>query len=91
MFFVLNCMALDLVSFLKDLPLLALISLATAVVLFPLVFLMSFFYDWLSEKYEKTPKILLMFLTTAIGVLAAAILLYLYVGFTLQQILASAA
>ncbi|NYZ77912.1 hypothetical protein H0N96_00740 [Candidatus Micrarchaeota archaeon] len=84
-------MTLDLVSFFKDLPLLALISLATAVVIFPLVFIMSFFYDWLSEKYEKTPKILLMLLTTVIGVLAAAIVIYLYLGFTLQEILASAA
>lgn len=81
-------MTLDLVSFFKDLPLLALISLATAVVIFPLVFIMSFFYDWLSEKYEKTPKILLMLLTTVIGVLAAAIVIYLYLGFTLQQVLA---
>ncbi len=81
-------MTLDFVSFFKDLPLLALISLATAVVIFPLVFIMSFFYDWLSEKYEKTPKILLMLLTTVIGVLAAAIVIYLYLGFTLQQVLA---
>lgn len=84
-------MALDIVSFLKDLPLLALLSLAAAIVIFPLVFIMSFFYDWLSEKYEKTPKILLMLLSTVIGALAAAIIIYLYVGFTLQQILAAAA
>jgi len=84
-------MALDFVSFLKDLPLLALISLATAIVIFPLVFVMSFFYDWLSEKYEKTPKILLMLLCTVIGVLVAAIVIYLYLGFTLQQVLAGTA
>jgi len=84
-------MALDIVSFLKDLPLLALLSLAASIVIFPLVFIMSFFYDWLCDKYEKTPKILLMLLSTVIGVLAAAIIIYLYVGFTLQQILAAAA
>lgn len=84
-------MVLDVVSFLKDLPLLALISLATAIIIFPLVFVLSFFYDWLSEKYEKTPKILLMLFCTAVGVFIAAVMIYLYVGFTLQEILASAA
>jgi len=84
-------MVLDVITFLKDLPLLALISLATAIIIFPLVFITSFFYDWLCEKYEKTPKILLMLLTTIIGVFAATIITYLYIGFTLQQILANIA
>ena len=65
-----------------------LISLVTTFVIFPLIFLMPFFYDYLEKKYEKSPKVLLMLITTFIGVLIAITLIEIYLEFTLPFALA---
>ncbi|MEK6843033.1 MAG: hypothetical protein AABY04_00955 [Candidatus Micrarchaeota archaeon] len=65
-----------------------LISLVTTFVIFPLIFLMTFFYDYLEKKYEKSPKVLLMLITTFIGVLIAITLIEIYLEFTLPFALA---
>ncbi|VVB67753.1 Uncharacterised protein [Candidatus Norongarragalina meridionalis] len=76
-------MAATLDMFVQDAPLLLFYAVIAALVLFPLVFLMSFVYEALCKKWEKSPKILLMLLCTFIGVLAAALMLYFYLGASL--------
>ena len=68
-----------------------LLSLAATALLFPLVFLGSFLYDWMLDKYEKTPKVLLMLLVTFLGVATAITLVEIYLEFTLPLALKSAA
>jgi ATP/ADP translocase len=77
--------------FLSDLPWLLAISAAATIVIFPIVFFMSFVYDWLCEKHERTPKVLLMLLCAFLGVFVFALIAYAYVGLTLQQVLAATA
>ncbi len=77
--------------FLSDFPWLAAISAVATVVIFPIVFLMTLVYDWLCERYERTPKFLLMLLCAFIGVLVFALIAYAYVGLTLQQVLVQGA
>ncbi|MFH0835129.1 MAG: hypothetical protein V1881_02205 [Candidatus Micrarchaeota archaeon] len=77
-------MAATLEMFLQDAPLLLFYAAVAALVLFPLVFLMSFVYDAMCERWQKTPKILVMLLCTLIGVLAASLLLYFYLGASLS-------
>lgn len=67
-----------------------LLSLIVSVVVFPLVFVSSLFYSWLAEKYGRTPRILLMAVTTFLAVLAAVLLLELYLGYTLAEVIAAA-
>lgn len=67
-----------------------LFSLAVTALVFPIVFLGSFVYDLLVEKYEKTPKVLLMLLVTFLGVLVAVTLLEFYLEFTLPLALQNA-
>jgi len=83
--------ALDLGMFASDFPWLVALSAAATIVIFPIVFLMSFVYDWLVEKHERTPKVLLMLLCAFIGVLVFALIAYAYVGVTLQEALAASA
>ena len=78
-------MAATLDMFAQDAPLLLLYVAIAALVAFPLVFLMSFVYDALCERWQKSPKILLMLLCTFIGVLAASLLLYFYLGASLTS------
>ena len=76
-------MAATLEMFVQDAPLLLLYTAVAALVLFPLVFLMSFVYDAMCRRWQKAPKILLMLLCTFLGVLAAALMLYFYLGASL--------
>ena len=69
--------------FLQDAPLLFLYVVVASLVIFPLVFLLSFVYDAMCGKWEKTPRILLMLLCTFLGVLAAALMVYFYLGASL--------
>jgi len=80
---------MDFATLIYDLPLLALGALALSAMIFPIVFLMSFAYESLEKKHEKTPKILLMLFVTFLGVFIAFLAIYFYVGFTLTQVLAT--
>jgi ATP/ADP translocase len=82
---------MDFGLFLSDLPSLALASAAATIIIFPIVFAMTIVYDWLVERNERTPKFLFMLLCTFLGVLLFAVLLYWYVGSTLQEVIASTA
>lgn len=79
---------MDLSLFLADLPLIALISAAASIVIFPVVFLMTLVYDWLIERYERVPKFLFMLSCTFVGVLLAALAIYAYVGIQLASLMA---
>ena len=68
-----------------------LLSLAASALLFPIVFLGSFVYDMLVDRYEKTPKVLLLLFVTFLGVLVAVTLVEIYLEFTLPLALKSAA
>jgi len=61
----------------------ALADMGMLLAIFPLVFLLSFVYDAMCGKWEKTPRILLMLLCTFLGVLAAALMVYFYLGASL--------
>ena len=78
---------MDFGMFLSDLPWLVAISAASTIVIFPIVFLISLVYDWLCDRYERTPKVLLMLACAFLGVVLFAIIAYAYVGLTLQQVL----
>ena len=71
-------MAFNLSQFISDVPELFLISVISAFFLFPLVFLMSFFYEKLADKYEKVPKVLLMLACTLFGAFLVVLFLYFY-------------
>ncbi|MFH1107129.1 MAG: hypothetical protein V1787_04505 [Candidatus Micrarchaeota archaeon] len=73
----------DLSFYLSQAWFVFLLSLAVTALVFPLVFILSFVYDALAEKYDKTPKILLMALVTFVGVLIAVLAVEIYLEFTL--------
>ena len=64
-----------------------LLSVGVTAVIFPLVFLLSFAYDSLAQKYEKLNKVLLMLACTFVGVFVALLAIELYLEFTLPQLL----
>lgn len=73
---------------LSQLWLIFLIALVVAFVIFPLVFVMSLLYDYLAEKYEKTPKVLIMLFVTFVAAFIAILLIEIYLEFTLPLALA---
>ncbi|MFH1750323.1 MAG: hypothetical protein ABH863_01445 [Candidatus Micrarchaeota archaeon] len=75
---------------LSQLWLIFLLSVVATFLVFPLVFLMSFFYDYLVEKYEKAPKVVLMLIITFIGVFLAVLAIEVYLEFTLPYALSPA-
>lgn len=80
-------MVLDIITHAWTLVLFSLVGSAFA---FPLVFILSFVYDALTSHFEKTPKILWMFIVTFIGILIAAALVETYLGFTMASLVATA-
>lgn len=68
---------------LSQLWLIFLLSVVATFILFPLIFLMSFFYDHLVNKYEKAPKVILMLIATFVGIFIAILLIEIYLEFTL--------
>lgn len=69
--------------------LLFLLSLIVSALAFPIVFVFSFVYESLSDKYRKTPRILLMAVVTFLAVFATLAFLELYAGVTLPQVASS--
>lgn len=65
---------------------LVIFAAVAALVVFPLIVLAAFLYDALQKKWPKTPKVLLMLLCTFLATLAAAIILEVYLGYTLPQV-----
>lgn len=80
-------MALDLIAILGEAGVLALFAVALGIVVFPLVLVMSFFYDFLVKKYEKIPKFVFMLACCIIGAFIALVIIELYLGNALTQIL----
>jgi len=79
----------DLASIAGETWLLLLLSLIVSALAFPVVFLFSFVYESLADKYRRTPRIVLMALVTFLAVFAALALLELYAGVTLPQVASS--
>lgn len=71
---------------LTELWLLFLLSLIASVLVFPFVLVFSFIYSWLTRRYERTPRVLLMAFVTFVAVFTALVLLELYVGYTIAQV-----
>ena len=63
-----------------------LLSLIGALLVFPLVIIGSFLYDYLVKRHEKTAKILLMLVVTFIMTVIVVTLLEIYFGYTLPQV-----
>ena len=72
----------DLVT---EAKLLLMLALMLGTVAFPLVFLLSFVYDWLAGKYSKLPKILLLYLVTVFGIFVALWIIEWYLGVTIPE------
>ncbi|MBI5229670.1 hypothetical protein HY991_06180 [Candidatus Micrarchaeota archaeon] len=70
----------DLNFLLSEAFFILLFAIVLTVMVFPFVFVMSFIYSSLVQKYKKTPRIFLMILATFIGCLAAAMFIELYLG-----------
>ena len=51
---------------------------------------MAFLYEWLQNKYEKTPKIVLMALVTFLAVLIAMTLVEIYLEYELPAVISTA-
>ena len=68
--------------------LLFLLSLIASVLVFPFLFVFSFAYSWLARKYPRTPSILFMALSTFLAILAALVLLEVYLSYTLGKVVA---
>lgn len=64
-----------------------LLSVGVTALIFPLVFVMSFVYDYIAERHDKANKILLMLLCTFVGVFLAVLAIEVYLEFTLPQLL----
>lgn len=76
----------ELASLVSEFWLILLISLIVSALAFPIVFVFSFVYESLADKYRRTPRILLMALCTFLAVFAVFVVLELYVGITLAQV-----
>lgn len=65
------------------------LSIAATILVFPLVFFMSFIHSLLKKRFKNTPEILLMLFTTFVGVLVAVVLIEIYLDYTLPQLVAA--
>jgi len=63
-------------------------SIVAGFIVFPIVFLLSYYYEKLEKRYPKTPKILLMLFCTILGALVAEIIIYAYVKYTFLPVAA---
>ena len=84
-------MAMDITFWLSQLWFLFLLSAVATMLIFPIVFLTTFVYDALIEKYKKTPKILIMLVCTLLAVFVVLFLVEIYLEFTLPKIIAQVA
>lgn len=66
-----------------------LFSLIASLLVFPLVIIGSFLYDYLVKQYEKTPKVLIMLMVTFVIVAIVVVLLEVYFDYTLPQVFSS--
>ena len=67
-----------------------LFSLFVTAIIFPLVFIMAFAYEWLQKNHRKAPKIVLMLLVTFLAVLVAVTLIEVYLEYTLPKVISTA-
>jgi len=71
-----------------DVLFVAISSIIAGFVIFPIVFLLSYYYEKLEKRYPKTPKILLMLFCTILGTLIAEVLVYAYVKYSFLPVAA---
>jgi len=72
----------------SDVLFVAISSVIAGFVIFPIVFLLSYYYEKLEKKYPKTPKILLMLFCTILGALITEILIYAYLKYSFLPVAA---
>ena len=72
----------------EELGWLFLCAIAGTFVIFPLVFLMAFYYEMLQKERPKAPKFFLRLYACCIGVLAAVLLAYLYIKYVFLPVAA---
>lgn len=68
----------------KDIAILLGISLVAGLVLSPLVFAMTFMYDWFCNKYKNIAPILVIVMCTIIGTFVGLLLVYTYIKITVR-------
>ena len=68
-----------------------LLSLIASLLVFPLVIIGAFLYDYLTAHNSKTPKILIMLICTFVATLITITLLEVYFGYTLGQVFSGTA
>jgi len=72
----------------SDVLFVAISSVVAGFIIFPIVFLLSYYYEKLEKKYPKTPKILLMLFCTILGALIAETIIYAYVKYSFLPVAA---
>jgi len=60
----------------------AVFPIVAGFVIFPIVFLLSYYYEKLEKDNPKTPKVLLMLFCTMLGTLIGEAIIYAYVKYT---------
>lgn len=88
--FVVGWISLDLTTLLSQILFTLLLAVIFTLIVFPFVFLMSFFYESSVEKHPKTPKIVFQLLFTFIACALVILLLSAYVGFDLPSVITPA-
>ncbi len=68
-----------------------LFSLILSLLVFPLVVVFSFVYDYFEKRHAKMPKILLMLICTFLATLVAVVIIEAYFGYTLAQLVSAGA
>lgn len=79
----------DISALLPHVWFILLLSLIASLLVFPLVIIGSFLYDYLVKRHEKTPKVLIMLVVTFVMVAIVITLLEVYFGYTLPQVFSS--
>lgn len=74
----------EIITVAKDVGILLSISAVAGLVISPVVFLMTFIYDWLHEKYKNLPPILILLICSILGVFVGILVVYAYIKLTVK-------
>ncbi|HEV8289919.1 MAG TPA: hypothetical protein VGQ00_03150 [Candidatus Norongarragalinales archaeon] len=80
----------DASTILTQFGFLLLFSVLVAIVLFPVIFLFSYVFELLRDRYPKTPQVLLMLAVTFLATFIVLLLIEVYLNFTLPAAIAAA-
>ena len=74
----------QVITIAKDIGILFGISAVVGLVISPIVFLMTFIYDWLHGRYKNMPPIVILLFCSIIGVFIGLLLIYAYIKITVK-------